>query len=245
MLLGEDIVLRLDRINSANVARHGGEDALLYKIEASGAAFLGVGRPRRLTFGDGEGDLASCEVHEVRPFGCPVSAGLEVSRGDVIEVSDETFADVVQRGGSIDLGGLEESAAAVFDTDLDRLPVINQQVLQRWDYRCAVTGERFPAAAGVHDELEVVAIRPLALGGPLHVRNCLPMVSAAANAWLRGDIGVTHGLEIIVVERHVDVALLERMRPSRMLLVPGDAELGPDPEHLAYHRQHVFGAGRR
>jgi hypothetical protein len=244
MLLGEDIVLRLDRINSANVARHGGEDALLYKIEASGAAFLGVGRPRRLTFGAGEGELVTCEVREVRPFGYPVGTGFHGSwKVGAVEVSDEEFADVVQRGGRIDIGSVQESGAYI-GTGIEHLEPINRLVLERWDYTCAVTGERYPYATGFHDELEIVAIRPLSQGGPQHVRNCLPMVAAAANAWRRGDISATQNHELIVVERYVDVDLLERMRPSRMLFVPDDAELGPDPEHLAYHRQHVFGARR-
>lgn len=244
MLLGKDIVLRLDRINSANVARHGGRDALLYTTTASGTVeFLGVGRPKALTFdGDLETDLASCEVRDVRPFGTPVAAGPDVAWTEA-EISDERFAEIVMIGGRIELGGVEEGGAS-FEDDLSRLPIISRQVLERWNYRCAVTGERFPGATGTHDELEVVAIRPLALGGPLHVRNCLPMVTAAADAWRRGYLGVTHKLELIVVERHVDVDLLERMRPSRTLLVPDGADLGPDPEHLAYHRQHVFGTGR-
>lgn len=246
MLLGKDIVLRLSRIHSASVARHGGRDVLLYWAGATGTVeYLGLGRPRALIFdGELDSDLATCEVRDVRPFGYPLAAGIDVAgEAGAVEVSDEDFADIVQRGGRIDVGASED-AQAFLDGGLDRLTAISRQVMERWDYRCAITGERHPGATGMHDELGIVAIRPLALGGPLHVRNCLPMVKAAADAWLRGTISATQNLEIIVVERHVDVDLLERMRPSRTLLVPGDADLGPDPAHLAYHRQHIFGVSR-
>ena len=165
----------------------GGLDVLLYRVgPAGGVEFLGLGRPTTLTFdGGAESDLAACQIRDVRPFANPVPAGPDATwEAGEAEISDQRFADIVARGGRVVIGA--EEAAAPFDDGMDRLLVINRQVLERWNYRYAITGERYPGATGTHDELQVVSIRPLALGGPLHVRNCLPMVKAAADAWLRG-----------------------------------------------------------
>ena len=133
-------------------------------------------------------------------------------------------------------------AGAVFEADMDVRFAIYRQVLERWDYRCAVTGERFPGATPLHEELEVAMIRPQALGGPLHVRNYLPMVTEAAELWLHGNMTVTDSLLLSFVFDRVDPNLLRRIPSGFRLIVPTDPELRPDPAHLAFHRQHVFGA---
>ena len=117
---------------------------------------------------------------------------------------------------------------------------IRDQVLRNWGHRCAVTGRHVPLGAGRGGGLDVVAIRPREAGGPLHVRNFLPLVPLAARAWERGDISAGPDLDIVAVPNRLDPDLLAWMLPSGRLLVPEDPLLGPAPAHLAFHRTHVF-----
>jgi len=244
MLLGGDIVLRLDRIHSANVARHGGRDVLLYRVEAFGAAtFLGLGCPKSLTFdGERDSDHAACELRDIRRFAEAVPTGPdEPCDAATAEISDARFAEIVAAGTVPDIGFAEAAEDFILEPGPDVRAEIYRQVLERWDYRCAVTGERFPGATAAHHELEVVAIQPRDLGGPLHVRNYLPMVAAAARLWKRGLMSVTDDLQLVFAIDSVPPELLRRIPSGFRLITPERADLGPDPAHLRFYRQHVFG----
>lgn len=240
---GADVVLGVDRRVANAAAGEGGRDVLLYQlVPGSFVRFLGLGRLGALIFG-AERDTITCRIEGVRAFVSPVTSTAETGlprAQSMLSLTDERFAEIL--AGS-DLAEIQiEEADAAFAPDTATYEAIYRQVLERWDYRCAVTGQRFPEATGTHRELRLVAIRPRERGGPLHVRNYLPMVEDAARAWQRGDIGVTDGLEFVAVQDRLSADLLERMRPDGRLLVPDAASLGPDPQHLAYHRTHVFGS---
>jgi hypothetical protein len=238
-----DVVLGVDRRTAGAAAGEGGRDVLLYQlVPRSFVRFLGLGRVSGLTFG-GERDPVSCRIEQVRAFASPITSPEEAALPRVqsmLSLSDVRFAEILAAADITDAAA--EEANATFAPDAKTYEAIYRRVLERWDYRCAVTGRRFPQATGTHSELRLVAIRPREQGGPLHVRNYLPMVEEAARAWQRGDISVTDGLEFVAVQDRLSPDLLEKMRPDGRLLVPDGAALGPDPEHLAFHRIRVFGS---
>ena len=64
----------------------------------------------------------------------------------------------------------------------------------------------------------------------------------AERAWTHGHLTVGHELGLLADLARIEPELLEAIRPEFQLLVPEDPQLWPDPEHIAFHREHVFGA---
>lgn len=144
------------------------------------------------------------------------------------------------------LGGMAEAAAPFTHVDTtaiqhERLALFYAAVLRAYDSCCAMTGERGKPALGVMlDGLEVVAIRPLADGGALHVSNFLCLSDAARTAFEAGHIAVGPELELLVDLSRIDPELLERLNPLGRLRRPEGAQAQPDPAALAHHRATLF-----
>jgi hypothetical protein len=233
------VQLLLDRRTADAAARAGGQTVLLYRIvPKSLVTFLGQGRIARLEYRERAASIA-CRIEDYRAFAAPEVSSSEaaIPRARImLPLSDERFAEIVDRSATSDTAQHAEEASAPF---VSTYLTVRDQVLRAWNYRCAVTGTRF-APTDAPSRLEVIAIRPRAAGGPLHVQNCLPLVAMAASAWRQGWIAAGPGLDILAVQNRLDPDLLERMRPEGTLLVPDRPELAPDPEHVTYHREHVF-----
>jgi hypothetical protein len=234
-------VLSIDRRTAALAARAGGTSVLLYQLVSDSlVVFRGTGRIAALEYGAERGPVI-CRIDSFRAFETPVVSEAEARLPRVrmlLLLSDERVAEVLREGRSP--GGppaLEEQAIPFSDDQA--YATIESQVLERWRFTCAVTGERYDAKVPA-TRLFVVPIRPRPRGGPLHARNYLPMVEPAARAWTLGHISAGPQLDFLAVLDQLDAGLLERMRREGKLLVPGGVEFGPDPDHLAYHRTHVF-----
>jgi predicted restriction endonuclease len=138
-----------------------------------------------------------------------------------------------------DRPGFEE-AQNFFHRPIEAYSDLYRAVLAAYGLVCAVTGLQFAEERGIHSALQVVAIRPLHLGGELSVRNFIPMVPMAADAWQRGAISAGPGLEIIAVLDRLSPDLLEAMVPSGRLLAPADPALSPAPDNLEFHRARIL-----
>lgn len=136
-----------------------------------------------------------------------------------------------------DPSGFDE-AAGVFGQapTLDTHAAIHQQVLQAYDFRCALTGQKYEAThKGVHPDLRVVAIRPRAAGGPLHVSNFLCLSLDAERAFLLGHVVIGDDFAMVPDLSVMDPELAARLNPDGLLL-PRDPLYYPDGAQLAFHR---------
>lgn len=144
------------------------------------------------------------------------------------------------------LKGLDEAATGfVYDNapapSSETLTKLYAAVLGAYDNSCAMTGARGKPALGVMlDGLDVVAIRPLADGGGLHVSNFLCLSDAAKTAFEAGHLAIGPALELLVDLSRIDPELLERLNPLGRLRQPEGVQAQPDPHALAWHRNAVF-----
>ena len=184
-------------------------------------------------------------VDPYAPFANPVFGETELAQPGArrsLRLADDRYAEILEQAKHSDLTGASEAPARIYDSpSLDTYLAIHDQVLRAWNYRCAITGQQFQPGARPHPYLRVVAIRPRELGGPLHVRNYMPMVESAEHAWLTGGIGVTHLGEFVAILDRLDDKLLEAMPLSGKLVMPEDQANWPDSDHLAWHFANVFG----
>jgi predicted restriction endonuclease len=142
------------------------------------------------------------------------------------------------------LHGMDEAAAPFVHDPAPSLQTLTDfygAVVRAYGYRCAMTGLAGEPALGVmRDGLEVVAIRPLAHGGALHVSNFLCLSDAARTAFERGHIAIGPKLELLVDLSRIDSELLERLHRPGRLRPPEGAQAQPDQRALAYHRSKMF-----
>ena len=142
--------------------------------------------------------------------------------------TDDGFDEEAQRG-------FETGASVDAYTDLYRL------VLVCYDYRCALTGARFPKPLTLlHADLEVAAIQPREQGGPLAIANYLPMLITLVPAFRDGLITIEDDYRIIVPHSELlDRSTLTSLRTS--LALPEDPLFRPGVQFLAHHRRYALG----
>lgn len=243
------LVVGLDDRTSQSVFNSRRDGVLLYRhVAKTFIMFLGLGRIGGFTVA--AADRLIWRFDELRRFPAPVISDAELQApriGRMLTLSPERFAEIVEQGTTVRLAGKAvQEAGAVFEGDRGGngpqvYVAIHDEVLRRWDHRCAITGRKVAPGPRPHPELRVVEIRPRRLGGPLHVANYLPMLSIAEPPWRSGAISVGPQLDFLAVLDRLEPELLEAMRPEGRLLVPDDPALWPAAEHLAYHRMHIFG----
>ncbi len=138
--------------------------------------------------------------------------------------------------------GLLEAAQSFEGPVRDPTPVrVYRQVLEAYGYRCAVTGEQFEPGKSPHPRLRLLFLKPRQQGGPLHVRNLMPMVETAHAAWTRGTLSATADHRVVTVIRDLDLTLFDRIEQIGRLHLPTDERYGPDPAWLGYHFEQIFG----
>ncbi len=123
----------------------------------------------------------------------------------------------------------------------ETLRSLYSHVLRAYRYRCAMTGRSYaPPVDFLHDHLGIVPIRPLTMGGALHVDNFLCLDSDAGAAFRSGHIAVGPASELIADLSRIDPELLESLHPLGRLLPPEPGLSQPDREALAFHRSRIF-----
>ncbi len=226
-----------------------GQSILIYQRAPRLLRFIGRGRVLGLHHDAPEfnllqlGDLRSFEV------AVPSDVASEVNDPAVrrsLSLSEERFEEILHlaTAGEISKQAMDE-ANTVFAQDRESVLAaylkVHDRALLRWRYRCVFTGSEFgPAEVRPHPHLRVVAIRPRELGGPLHVRNYLPMVPEAEHAFTHGHITLGPSFGFQVAERHIDPEFRERLLPLGRLTLPAEPSLWPDLELIAYHRTNIF-----
>lgn len=231
------------RIASA-VQRELGTTVLLYRrVGSTDVSYLAWARLAALRAPEAGG--RQCQLEALGWFDNPVpGAGEGAAPGArrSLSLSAERFGEVLDAAGGPRAGGLSEVANLVFGgaTRPEDYLRIHNEVMRRWGFRCAVTDVQFAAGRGLHPDLRLVAIRPRELGGPLDVRNFLPMVEMAEHAWVTGAISVGPEFDFVAVQNRLAAELLEAMPPSGKLIVPDNPDEWPDADCLAFHRTRLF-----
>lgn len=237
------VTVPIDRRTQSASARQLGSSILLYRrLDSGGVVYVGEGRVAGLhAHEDGTVEVV---LNPYRTFDHPVPAGSEAAGPGVrrsIELTDAEYARVLSEAPvPIPSGALEEAAFRP-ETGLSVYTGLHDEVLRRWDYRCAITELSFARGGRPHPNLRIVAIRPREWGGPLDPSNYLPLVPLAEQAWRNGTISLTDSFEIVCVLSQLSDDLREALPQSRCLLLPDDPAFWPAEEHVSFHRQHVFG----
>lgn len=226
-----------------------GQSILIYQRAPQLLRFVGRGRVFGLQ--DDVPEFNLLQLVDFLSFDTTVPSDLATEINDPavrrsLTLSEERFEEVLRiaAAGEISRQALDE-ANAVFAHDRESALAaylkVHDRTLQRWRYRCVFTGVEFsPSEIRPHPQLRVVAIRPRKLGGPLHVRNYLPMVAEAEHAFRSGHITLGPGFGFQVAERHIDPEFRERLLPLGRLALPAEPSLWPDLELIAYHRNNIF-----
>ena len=254
--MGEQLQLGAGRVGFRITSRAGqlahrafGQSIVVYQREIEALSFIGTGQVVGLDHAAQDFDLVV--LNGYRSFALPVPSVVEQETRDPgvrrsLSLDDARFEEIVLRAAESDINALGwAEATALFANDreaaFEAYLKVHDRVLERWDYRCVFTGVEFsPAAVRPHPELRVVAIRPRELGGPLHVRNYLPMVPEAEHAWTHGHITLGPSFGFQVSERLIDPELRESLLPLGRLALPEEPSLWPDLELIAYHRANIF-----
>ena len=134
--------------------------------------------------------------------------------------------------------GFGERPLAGFTHSVDDYLSFYRFALTAYNYRCAVSGLRFPPEAQIlHEQLEVVPIHPRELGGSLEIGNVLVLEASMADAFARGLITATDDWQVIVPRPD---ALAEQQRKhvvaGRVLFVPAEPMFRPVAKAMQFHR---------
>ncbi|WP_421758756.1 hypothetical protein [Devosia sp.] len=246
--LGEGVLLPISPRASHAAFRNLGQPVLLYRLVPETMVMF-IGQARLMSIEAVDRDNRACRIEQFARFDAEPMREEEARVPGVrwmLQLEPERFAGVIAEAEAKPVvSAAAEEAAAAFQHDarsvLAAYQAVYDTVLQNWDYRCAFTGEQFERQGRPHPHLYVVAIRPREAGGPVHVRNYLPMTAAAKTAWTSGHLTLAPDLSFVVNKRRIDPEFDEQLLPIGGLLPPVDPGQGPDEDYLAYHRTRVFG----
>jgi hypothetical protein len=235
-----------DRTRKAAHGSWGKTVLLYYLVPETFVVFYGTGKVSGLNIGsDGQGQF--CQITDVHRFELAQyeTEELLVPRVQhLLSLSVERFGQLLKRGER-DGETFEDLDAQDFRGPVDKpLRQMHEEVLTKWGYRCALTGRQFTPAPIPHPHLHLTYIQPPALGGPLHVRNLMPLTEAARDAWECGAISAADDFRVLAALDGLDADLLGSLHLLGKLLVPADRNYQPDPACLAFHRATIMGASR-
>lgn len=242
---GTELSVAVDRTTARAAAAALGETILLYQPTGETIVlFRALGKVAAVEIGtDG---VYACRVRDVAELARPQTHAWPQTRRarQMLTLDVGTFDDVVAAGRTVEADAPALAEAAIrFDSSTRSAAHVRvyRQVLEAYGFRCAVTGRQFTAAL-VPDGLRMVFVRPRAQGGPVHVRNLMPMVPEAELDWLRGSISATGEHLLTLVWANLSGEVAEALEASGgKLHLPADPRYRPDPDHLAYHRSQIFG----
>jgi len=171
--------------------------------------------------------------------------GISEENDGFIWLSEGQFEAILEEDGRSRPSGFSTAEQqTLFDRDTpstETYRAVYKLALERAEYTCAFTGQVFDSFAGVHPDLNVVAIRPLGAGGSLHTSNFLVLSKTATEAFDRGYLTVGDDHSIIADLSGLDPDLLEALNPLGRLVLSPNRDFWPDTDQLAYHRRHIFG----
>lgn len=224
-----------------------GETVLIYRTVVD-TMVLYLGRGRLVGVEHAEGGFQLLTLIGYEPFASPVPDDADARTPGVrrmLSLEAARFDEIVAAGMAGPGSAMLAEAATAFEhqrvSGLDTYMLLHDRVLERWKYRCVFTGAQYrPNGTRPHPHLKVVAIRARTLGGPLHVRNFLPMTAEAEKAWNAGHITLGPGFGFQVAKHRIDPEFEERLAPIGKLALPPELSHWPDVEQIAFHRDHIF-----
>lgn len=224
-----------------------GETVLLYRAVVD-TMVLYLGRGRLLGVEHAEGGFQLLTLVGYEPFAAPVPDDTDARTPGVrrmLSLGPARFDEIVALGMAGPGAGMLAEAATAFEhqraSGHDTYLLLHDRVLERWKHRCVLTGAQFgPSSTRPHPHLKIVAIRARTLGGPLHVRNFLPMTAEAEIAWKAGHITLGPDFGFQVAKHRIDPEFEERLVPIGKLSLPPEPSHWPDVEQIAFHRDHIF-----
>lgn len=238
----DQAVLLIDRRTAGAAFQQLGAMVLVYRRDADIPIFYGLAWVAAVE--EPQGQRFVCRLRDLTRFESPVVGSDE--RGApgarrMIALSDERHAEIAEMGQRhVPTGNVQDVMTQLGLTPpVDNYLATRAELLERWGFRCAFTGIQFDE--GEAPQLRMVPIQPRQLGGPLSLRNYLPMIELAERAWLTGGISLTDDLDVIAVQNRLDPDLLEKLPTSGRLTPPAEEFARPDPRYLAFHRAYVFG----
>lgn len=112
---------------------------------------------------------------------------------------------------------------------LDDAAAFTRLMFELYDWRCAITGERFPPGEELlHPSLEVFLFIPLGVGGLLSFHNAIVVEHAAARLLYRG---------LVVISDDYCPVVVESGKVGPRLHLPTDKAFWPACTALQFHRQ--------
>jgi len=234
----------LDRRSLPAAAPMLGEVVLLYRLAAGQALFLATARLAGIE-AEAQGGFTCRFDHVTDLPGVPMREQPQNARTRrLLRLEPGEFSAIVREGrvAPADDDGLLEAMAPFAGPLTDPRPtLVYRQVLEAYGWRCAVTGESFAPGPIVHPALHLAFLRPRRQGGPIHVRNLVPMIRSAHTAWTAGTISATPDHRLVAVMPDLDLELFDRIEKLGMLQLPRDERYWPDPAHLGFHFASIFG----
>lgn len=138
------------------------------------------------------------------------------------------------------LGEETQRGFAASDDALEAYTGLYRLVLLTYGYRCALTGARFaPPVLTLHPDLEVEAIQPREMGGPLAIANYLPMIRSLVRPFRDGLITIEDDFRILVP--HPNLLGGDVLAVLRAGLILPDEPFRPGLAFLAHHRRYALG----
>lgn len=136
-----------------------------------------------------------------------------------------------------DFSEFEEHAQSAFFSDASPVEFV-RFALAAYSHRCAISGEQFhPEDRLPLPHLDVVLIRPMALGGLPELGNCLVLEEHVARAFRRGIVQVADDFTVLLpAPADLEHRLAIHVRPGNKLLLPQDPLFHPSQSALAFHR---------
>ncbi|MBN9332865.1 hypothetical protein [Devosia sp.] len=137
-----------------------------------------------------------------------------------------------------DPDGFGERPLAGFAHSIDNHVAFYRFALKIYNYRCAISGLRFPSDAQIlHQQLEVVPIHPREFGGPLEIGNVLVLETGMADAFARGLVTASDDWQLIVPQpQALNEAQRQHAVAGRVLFVPSEPMFRPEARNLQFHR---------
>jgi|GEM_PF-2653265 len=168
--------------------------------------------------------VAECEVFD-QPLPLPDTRA--VLRDHWRGIDDTLFAEIMGESP----GGLAEEATP-FEWAPNALQRLEQQVLQAYGNKCALTG-----APDTQSRLVATPVKAMAAGGAIRADNLVAFCEPAADAFSQFHLTIGDNLEIIVDTSLIDPELLDVLNASGRMIEATHRDMRPATDALVWHRR--------
>lgn len=224
------LMVPVARQDGIDLVPHIGETVLLLTESLTGEVkVLGAGRFAGLAEMNSQPDRLGAVVTECEIFDLPLP--LPDTRAVLHDhwrgIDDHLFTEIMGESA----GGLAEEATP-FEWAPNALQHLEQQVLEAYGNRCALTG-----ASDDQSKLVATPIKAMAAGGAIRADNLVSFSESAADAFSHFHLTIGDNLEIIVDTSLIDPELLDVINASGRVIEASNREMRPATDVLVWHRR--------